>query len=883
MMKKLFGICLIFICFQQLSIANHLKGGWIQYEYISTDSVARTNKYKITVRQYLSCSSVGAQIDQQIFLGIFDGANNSLLQNLTVPLSFTDRPSITTFDPCINPTPAPGSVCYRIDAYVVTVDLPFKDAGYFLAVQRCCRIAGINNVVGSSTVGVTYFNSIPGVVLNTNVAKNNSPVFQQKDTVIICHSTPFTFDFSATDADGDSLAYVFCDGLQGGSAGNNGAQPNPPANPPYQPINYIQGYSGSFPLGTQVSINPITGLISGIAPTQTGDYVIAVCALEYRNGIQIGNTKKEIHINVANCQLSAAKLNPTYVTCDGFSLQFQNESSAAGITSYKWFFGDGTSDTVPTPLHQYADTGVYQLKLIVATEGGCRDSANATVKVFPGFVPNFTVTGYCYQNPFLFRNTTFAQYGFVDSLHWDFGETTVTTDTSTQQNPSYTYPSPGQRRVLLYARSSKGCEDTVSKVINVLDKPSIILAFRDTLICSIDSVPLSAQSNGTLFSWSPNYNIINRNSLNPITFPKDTTTYVLTVSDNGCVNKDSVTINVLDFITVDAGANANVCLTDTFTFQTNSFALSYLWTPSATLNDSTLKFPKAVPVDPVTKYYVKANLGKCQDSDSITLFTFPYPQATAFTDTSICRTESVMINGINISENFSWSPTNSLNNPLILNPIATPDSTTKYIFSAFNSTGCLKAVSDTVTVNVVQPFTVNLGNDTTIVINQPLQLFAQVANNTNKSFLWSGNPSFITSSLNDLTIQNPIATFQSNFDSVFLIVKAYTKENCSATDQIKITVFKTAPEIFVPSAFTPNGDGRNDVIKPVAVGLTKLDYFNIYNRLGQLIFTTSQIGVGWDGRINGKLQDSGTFVYTTQGVDFNGKTIIKKGTIVLIR
>ena len=883
MMRKLFVFCIFIICFQQYGFSNHLKGGWIQYEYVSTDSVARTNRYKITVRQYLSCSSVGGQIDQQIYLGIFDGANNNILQNLTVPLSFTDRPSITTFDPCINPTPAPGSVCYRIDAYVVTVNLPFNNAGYFLAVQRCCRIAGINNVAGSSTVGVTYFNSIPSNILNNNYSNNNSPIFQQKDTVIICQTTPFTFDFSATDLDGDSLAYTFCDGLQGGSAGTGGAQPNPPANPPYQSINYIQGYSGSSPLGPQVTINPKTGLISGIAPSTNGDYVIAVCALEYRNGINIGITKKEIHINVANCQLSAAKLNPTYVTCNGFNLQFQNESSAAGITSYKWYFGDGNTDTVPTPPHTYADTGVYNLKLVVATAGGCRDSANAIVKIFPGFVPSFSVTGYCYQNPFLFKNTTFAQYGFVDSLHWDFGESTVNTDTSTLQNPSYTYPTSGQRTALLFARSSKGCEDTVTKVVNVLDKPTINFAFRDTLICSIDTVPLLTTSNGTTFLWTPNYNILNQNSLNPITFPKDTTTYVLTVSDNGCINKDSITVNVLDFITVDAGPNANVCLTDTFTFTTNSYALSYLWTPSTTLNDSTLKFPKAVPVDPVTKYYVKANLGKCQDRDSITLFTFPYPQAIAFTDTSICRTESVMIHGLNVSENFKWSPTNSLNNPFSLNPIATPDNTTKYIFTAFNSSGCLKSVSDTVTVNVVQPFTVNIGNDTTIVINQPLQLFANVVDNTNKSFIWSANPGSAISNLNNINIQNPVASFQTNFDSIFLIVKTFTKEGCFATDQKKVTVFKTAPEIFVPSAFSPNGDGRNDFIKPIAVGLTKLDYFNIYNRLGQLIFSTTTIGAGWDGRINGKLQDSGTFVYSTQGVNFLGNTINKKGTIVLIR
>ena len=884
-MNKLIPIFLcIFLLNDNFSFGAHLKGGWIQYEYISTDSLAKTNSYKITVRQYLSCSSTGGQIDQQIYLGIFDGGSNSLFQNLTVPLSFTTQPSITTFDPCISPTPSPGSVCYRIDAYVVTVNLPFNTVGYTLAVQRCCRIAGIINVANSSTVGVTYSNFIPSNILGQNYSNNSTPFFQQKDTVIVCHNTPFSFDFSATDVDGDSLSYVFCEGLTGGGAGGAGqAQPNPPANPPYSGFGYTQGFDGSYPLGLNVTVNPKTGILSGIAPSVTGDYVVAVCAIEYRNGVQIGRTKKEIHINVANCQLSAAKLNPTYITCDGFSLQFQNESSAAGITSYKWFFGDGTFDTVPTPLHQYQDTGVYNLRLIVGTAGGCQDSAKAVVRIFPGFVPKFNVTGYCFQNPFLFQNTTFAQYGIVDSVFWDFGETTLTTDTSTLKNPSYTYLTPGSRKVILYARSSKGCEDTVSKVVQVLDKPSIVLAFRDTLICSIDTVPLKATSNGTTFSWSPNYNILNRNTLNPLAFPKDTTVYVLTVTDNGCINKDSVKINVLDFITVDAGPNVNICLTDTFKMLTNSYALSYVWMPSATLNDSTLKFPLAVPTQPITKYYVKANLGKCQDRDSITIFTFPYPVAQAFTDTSICRTQSVPIKGIYQGETFNWTPSNSLSNPFSTNPIATPDSTTNFIFTVQNLSGCLKAVRDTVTVNVIQPFTVNAGSDTTIVIGQPLQLNAFVNDNSNKSFLWSSLPAFAATGLNDLNIQNPIANFQTNFDSIILMVNSFTKEGCFATDFLKVIVFKTAPDIFIPSAFTPNSDGRNDVIKPIPVGITKLDYFNVYNRLGNLVFTTTQVGAGWDGRIRGKLQESGTFVYTVQGVDYLGKTITKKGTIVLIR
>jgi gliding motility-associated-like protein len=87
----------------------------------------------------------------------------------------------------------------------------------------------------------------------------------------------------------------------------------------------------------------------------------------------------------------------------------------------------------------------------------------------------------------------------------------------------------------------------------------------------------------------------------------------------------------------------------------------------------------------------------------------------------------------------------------------------------------------------------------------------------------------------------------------------------------------------MPSAFTPNGDGRNDNIYPICVGIKQLNFFRIFNRWGQLIFSTSQIGKGWDGRIAGALQGTNNFVYMVQAVDYLGKTIFKKGNLILIR
>ena len=92
--------------------------------------------------------------------------------------------------------------------------------------------------------------------------------------------------------------------------------------------------------------------------------------------------------------------------------------------------------------------------------------------------------------------------------------------------------------------------------------------------------------------------------------------------------------------------------------------------------------------------------------------------------------------------------------------------------------------------------------------------------------------------------------------------------------------------ISIPNIFTPNGDGVNDFFCPSAYlgkGLINFN-LNIYNRWGQLIFQTNSLdGRGWDGNFNGVPQGSGTYVYETEGVDYLGKTVFRKGTIALIR
>lgn len=872
-MKK-FILLILFTGITTSLLADHLKGGWIQYEYIASGSTATTSQYSITVNQYLNCNSRPEQVDQVVYLGIFDAGTNQLIKTIAIRHTDSVIANKQTFSPCITSTNL--SVCYRIDKYTTTIDLDNNTAGYTMAVQRCCRIAGIVNVSNSSNVGLTYTNTIPGIINGTPYRNDNSPVFAQKDTVVICYNSPFTFDFSAVDIDGDSLVYSFTNGILGGSSGNNGAQPNPPSNPPYTSVPYTNGYNGTDPMGSTVSIDPQTGIISGRAPSQTGDYAVAVVAYEYRNGIQIGATRKEIHITVANCSVSAALLDPEYLSCNSFTNNFSNESTSSSITSYMWDFGvtNITTDTSsqPTPTYTYADTGVYTVKLTVEAGSGCTDSAKTIVKVFPGFTPDFTYTGSCYLNNFNFTDATQTSYGVVDSWSWNFGDLGTLADTSHIADPVYKYTGPATVTISFISTNSKGCIDTTYKQIDVLDRPKITLPFTDTLICSIDTLQLHAVGSG-VFSWSPGYNLFNSTSSDPYVYPKDTTVYIVTLTDNGCSNTDSITVNVLDYITVVLPADTTICQTDSITLQPVSEGLQYSWSPATGLSSTTVKYPQAAPNNDIT-YYVEANLGKCSANASTHIKVVPYPVVVATGDTTLCFGAVTTLHATTDGVYYQWTPAGSMLYANTLNPVAGPQATTVYYISVTDTMGCPKPSLDSVLVTVIPRVQANAGNDTSVVAGQPLQLNATGG----ASYLWTP-----ATGLSSSTIGDPVATLYTDIDSITYIVRVYSPEGCYADDAITVKIFHTQPEIFVPTGFTPNKDGRNDVEKPILAGIQKLVFFRIYDRWGRLVFSTSEEGKGWDGTLNGQDQASGTYVFTAQAVDYTGKTIERKGTLVLIR
>ncbi len=354
--------------------ARHVKGGFINYVYNGSGSSSGTSNYTITITMFFSCTTQGPR--DNVYLGIFNADSKALVLSRQLATSTSKTVTKTTFNPCMSDPP---SICYEIYTYVLTTDLPDIAAGYILAVQDAYRVENIINISGSSASGITLTAQMPGIINNVDYHTNSSPDFLFKDTAIICYNGQFSYPFSATDRDGDSLSYSFGNGLNVSGASQNTSSSAPGA-PPYASLTYTSGYSGSLPLGSNVSIDPVTGFISGKAPATTGEYVIAVYVKEWRAGVLIDSVKKELQIYVYNRSLAAASLETAYINCDDFTFTFSNESTSSNITAYSWDFGvlGSTTDVSaePTPTFTYADTGTYVLKLKVNNATGCTDSAS---------------------------------------------------------------------------------------------------------------------------------------------------------------------------------------------------------------------------------------------------------------------------------------------------------------------------------------------------------------------------------------------------------------------------------------------------------------------------------------------------------------------------
>lgn len=342
-------------------LANHLAGGYINYHCIN-DSTIWVECYLIN-----DCSPGNDPLPTAITLELVDDSTGLVVGSAT----FSKQQIGPTWpiEPCV-----PPCLCVEISLYEGPLVIPDGSTkGFWLTYKDCCRTGTATNLVNPLAQGMRIYTRIPNPDYG---GCNNSAEYHSVPPLSWCTLYPVDFMHDAFDADGDSLAYKLCDAL---------GQPGPPT-PPWPAVNYSSPYNGTYPMASSpvISIDAVTGEISG-TPNSVGQWVVAFCIEEWRNGELIAESTMAVTICVTNNCGSASiqtLFEDTIAQCVGNTVSFTGYSGIA--TDLFWDFGDTSTlaDTsnVQNPTYTYPGPGSYAITFI-STSALCSDTAYATVIV----------------------------------------------------------------------------------------------------------------------------------------------------------------------------------------------------------------------------------------------------------------------------------------------------------------------------------------------------------------------------------------------------------------------------------------------------------------------------------------------------------------------
>ncbi len=586
-----------------------------------------------------------------------------------------------------------------------------------------------------------------------------------------------------------------------------------------------------------------------------------------------------IPVQVVNSPVASFTVNNA---CQGGAFNFTNTSVASGSANYTWTFGNGQNSNLLNPSTTYNNPGLVPVKLLV-TMGNCQHDTTIQIPVHEIPKANFNYLGKCTRDSIQFNDISSIGFGTVTNWAWDFGGGI----TSNLQNPKMAFQTFGVNQVKLTASTAYCAKDTTIDV-SVWERPIARISRTDTACfnqnfsVTDNSYFLSGNTSTSIAAWwwqAPNAAIsTNSTALMQSNLSGNNQIKLVAVSNQGCasdtgyfdIDVKASPIPKFSFLT-SLCENRDIKADD---ITINSASRNWYINSALVSNNKLLEINNLLPGSKTLRLTIIDSFG-CQSIPKDSVFTVRNRPKFTFAHLDSCVERPIPflatdLNGNNITQ-WNWTYEGQAiqgnNTQQILFSKYGNASISLYGVDAF---GC---VSDTVTRNFnIKYNPVFAGNDTIAAANEAVQLTA--SSNVAASYLWS--PSF---GLSNSGIFNPIAT---NFTDAVYTVTATSVFGCKSSDNVAIRIYK-GPDIYVPTAFTPNNDGINDVLKITAVGIKAIEKFVIYNRFGQKVFETTDSKKGWDGILRGGFVDAGSYVFYISAIKSDGTKLLKKGTISLIR
>ena len=571
--------------------------------------------------------------------------------------------------------------------------------------------------------------------------------------------------------------------------------------------------------------------------------------------------------------------------CIPYTVNFSTQQ--VSTASYYWTLGDSTTANTSNFTHTYTYADTFPVRLIVVDSTSCNvtDTSNTIIITIDSFAHadfHFSRTFFNCDSVLV---TVWTTYRGATSQLWDMGDGTIL---STVDTVSHMYTIAGTYTITHYITDTRmvcKMNDTAQIAVSLVPL-HVTLSIPDTGGC----LPFTAHFTGNSALLSTNYfwffgdGDSTNGGVVSHTY-QATGTYhvrVIAIDTNACVGADSVfaIITVIND-SVHAAFQLNVlhdCDSMLVVNLVNQSvnALQYSWS----LGDGTVSSQTDVnhtynlPGTYTIKLIV-VDTNRCHPIDSIAKTVTMLPNALVdFTADSVCFGKAVQfVNYSNRAAHFTWYFGD--------NKVSTQYSPS-HIYTIAGSYDVHLVIVDTTTCNVSDTAT-----HTIEVYHTPIAGFLL----TTDTFKYNTPVQFTDNSIYYTQLQwsfgdgstsnetNPIHTYET-IDTMNLCIIA---SNPTCADTLCKDIFiKFIPLIGVPNAFSPNGDGINDVVKVEGMGIVELT-FRIFNRWGELVFETHDINQGWDGVYKGALQEMDVFTYTVQATLINGQVVPLKGNITLLR
>lgn len=575
--------------------------------------------------------------------------------------------------------------------------------------------------------------------------------------------------------------------------------------------------------------------------------------------------------------------------CSPLTVNFSDLSTTDNGSSYFWDFGDYIISADQSPSHIFLSSRSYTIKEVVTAPGGCKDSLIKTsyVTVLNAPVTDFSNSSGCVNTVISFTDKSSVIASNIISWSWSFGDNS----TSSLQNPTHIYSANGSYTVTLTTTTNLGCQSSLTKTLFINSKP--IVQFNAVTLsgCTPLSVTfgdVSSTASGSSYNWYFGDNAIsNIKSPNHVYMTNGSfTVKEVVVAPGGCSDSliKTAYINVLSAINTSF-TEANRCSNSSTLFTDNSVISSGTITTwnwdFGNGSSSSVQNPSFVYISP-GKYTVKltttSNQG-CSNSfikeveiDAKPIVNFKsnilegcVPQEIQFTNLSIAPDSSKYEwyfgdgkNGFGKDTNHIYSSVDSF--------------TVKYVVTS--PQGCLDSLvkSKYISLKEAPKSDFIIETTTTLIPDLSISFLNKSVGATN--YYWD----FGDLAYSGLITPKHAYSDSGNFE---ICLTASSSEFCSSKkcDTIRII---SAKKIAIPSAFSPNGDSKNDEFKLLGGPCKELNV-KILNEWGNLIFESHSQDIGWDGTYKGDLQPIATYNYIITGKTVDDKTINLFGILNLTR